>query len=136
MDEFRRAMDPVNDIAKATPGFCWSLDHVTPNQRHAVPLLRDDPLLQPQLSLWMNMESLQHFAFKSGHAMYLKRRKEWFTSPADPPWAVCWWREASRQDYPTLQEAFERLQALKQNGPTEKAFDFKTHKDFPMPVME
>jgi hypothetical protein len=97
MSEFRLAMDPVNAMAKSTPGFVWSLDidcnesRTGETQREAVAILRNHPLLMPQLSPWANVESIQHFAFKSGHAMYLKRKREWFTAPSDPPFAVCWW---------------------------------------------
>jgi hypothetical protein len=142
MDEFRMAMDPVNALAKATPGFVWSLDASTPEQRDAVQILKDDPLLMPQLSLWEDLESLQHFAFKSGHAMYLKRKREWFTAPCDGPFAVCWWKKAvvvnnndeSEFEYPTLKEAFERLELLQTKGPTPDAFDFKTAKLYSIPT--
>jgi len=130
MAEFRLAMDPINMIAKASPGFVWSLDDSTEGRRE-VPMLVEDPLLMPQLSLWKDMDSLQHFAFRSGHAMYLKRRKEWFTPP-EPPFSVCWWRPVT-SSLPTLREAFERCHILRVHGPSVDAFDFKTAKDFPIP---
>ena len=134
MTEFRLALEPINALAKATPGFVWSFDNDDPSLRNAVPLLRDDPLLMPQLSLWANVASLQHFAFKSGHAMYIKRKREWFTSP-EPPYAVCWWRPYGKTN-PTLQEAFDRCQYLRDHGPSPFAFDFSTAKDYPMPDTE
>lgn len=131
MTEFRLALEPINALAKATPGFVWSFDNDDPSLRNAVPLLRQDPLVMPQLSLWTDVASLQHFAFKSGHAMYLKRKREWFTSP-EPPYAVCWWRPHGKNT-PTLQEAFDRCQYLRDHGPSPHAFDFSTAKDYPMP---
>jgi Domain of unknown function (DUF3291) len=136
MSELQMAMDPVNALAKATPGFVWSLDgDASQQQRQEVPLLRDDPLLMPQLSLWTDPAPLQHFAFKSGHAMYLKRKREWFTA-VSPPFAVCWWRrvDQQQQSWPTLKEAFEKCEHLKQHGPTADAFTFQTIKDFPSPT--
>ncbi|CAB9506439.1 Domain of unknown function (DUF3291) [Seminavis robusta] len=133
MSEFRLAMDPVNALAKATPGFVWSLDDTSEDLRDEVPMLRQDPLLMPQLSLWQNLDAIQHFAFKSGHAMYLKRKREWFTAPPEGPVAVCWWRPAQNDGYPTLKEAFDRLELLHTHGPTLEAFDFKSSKQFPMP---
>jgi Domain of unknown function (DUF3291) len=134
MSEFRMAMDPVNALAKATPGFVWSLNESNPLQREEVPILKEDPLLMPQLSLWEDVESIQHFAFKSGHAMYLKRKREWFTAPCEGPFAVCWWKAVhdDKFEYPTLKEAFERLDLLQTKGPTADAFDFKTAKVFSM----
>ena len=84
MKEFALAMDPINQLARSTPGFVWSLDIHHPSnkeeeevdnpcddnvdeygrmQRSMVDLLRDDPLIQPQLSLWRDMSSLRHFVF-------------------------------------------------------------------------
>jgi hypothetical protein len=135
MAEFQLALGPVNEIAKSTPGFVWSLDESAPDERGRVPILRDDPLMMPQLSLWEDVESVQHFAFKSGHAMYLKRRREWFTPPPEPPHAVCWWFLPSPgNEHPTLMQAFDRCQHLREHGPSKEAFDFKTAKEFPRPT--
>lgn len=168
MAEFRRALGPINALARATPGFVWSFDHETadddtdnddeqprhqqnnnddqPDPRIGVPLLERDPLIMPQLSLWTNLAALQHFAFKSGHAVYLKRRREWFFPPdpaagTDPPYAVCWWWQLHGTGHdgdiltstPTLREAFQRCQHLRDHGPSSVAFDFASAKDYPMP---
>ena len=173
MAEFRRALGPINALARATPGFVWSFDHPDdngdnnaehsrptknddndndPDPRSGVPLLERDPLVMPQLSLWTNLASLQHFAFKSGHAVYLKRRREWFFPPdpaagTDPPYAVCWWWRYERgqstptggddgnnvSPTPTLRDAFERCQHLRDHGPSSVAFDFASAKDYPIP---
>ena len=175
MKEFALAMDPINQLARSTPGFVWSLDSHHPSnkeedfdeysrmQRSMVDLLRDDPLIQPQLSLWRDMSSLRHFVFKSGHAMYYKRKKEWFHPPTPDmiPYSVCWWHDgrtststatttvtsttksASSSSLsslsfqpPSLKEAFDRCHHLKVHGPTPYAFDFATHAKFPMPSSE
>lgn len=156
MKEFAAAMGPINQLAKSTPGFVWSYDadaDVTDTNddiRDTVQMLRDDPLLQPQLSLWTNMNSLRHFVFKSGHAMYYKRKKEWFSppTPETTPYSVCWWYDLRNSGTnnstdgntthslfhpPTLKEAFDRCDFLRIHGPTEYAFDFATHSKFPMP---
>jgi hypothetical protein len=132
MAEFALAIDPINALAKATPGFVWSFDNDDPDLRNAVAALRDDPLLMPQLSVWTNLEPLRHFAFKSGHAMYYKRKREWFTDEVKAPYAVCWWRPAEKEP-PTLVEAFERCDLLREIGPSPDAFDFSTAKLYPMP---
>jgi Domain of unknown function (DUF3291) len=131
MSEFIMAIGPVNALAKSTPGFCWSFDNDVPSERDHVDILKRDAQIMPQLSLWQDLESLRHFAFKSGHAMYYKRRKEWFVE-IEGPYAVCfWWR----RDWPnpTLKDAFDRLQHLKDHGPSEFAFNFATAKSYPDP---
>jgi hypothetical protein len=135
MLEFKVALQPINEIAKSTPGFIWSYDNDNDEDRLAVDILRDDALLMPQLSLWSDMASLRHFVFKSGHAMYFKRKREWFTSPQSP-YSVCWWYDPSKNDFlpPTLKDSFERCSFLKEHGPSAYAFDFATAKDFAMPV--
>jgi Domain of unknown function (DUF3291) len=159
MLEFVNAFVPINLLAKTSPGFVWAFDtpvdvddtswteYVT-KEREMVPLLRDDPMLMPQMSLWTDIESLRHFAFKSGHAMYYKRKREWFTDDVPAPYAVCWWfrnnKNSTQQGkhnittstlmYPTLYEAFERCERLRVDGPTEYAFDFASARKFPMPT--
>jgi hypothetical protein len=136
MAEFQLALGPINDIAKSTPGYVWSLDEFAQEERDKVPILRDDPLMMPQLSLWDDVDCVQHFAFKSGHAMYLKRKREWFTPPPELPYAVCWWFQHQPSEgklYPTLVQAFDRCKHLREYGPLEHAFDFKTAKQFPKP---
>lgn len=134
MQEFQRALEPVNSIAKSTPGFIWSYDNDDEAEHMAVDLLREDPLLMPQLSLWKDMGSLRHFVFKSGHAMYFKRKKEWFTSPP-APYSVCWWYDLTANNYrpPSLNESFERCAHLGKHGPTGYAFDFASAERIPMP---
>lgn len=135
MKEFQLALEPINVLAKSTPGFVWSYDNDDEAEHQTVDLLRHDPLLMPQLSLWKDMASLRHFAFKSGHAMYFKRKKEWFTAPPSP-YSVCWWHDFTTSDCrpPSLQEAFERCKHLELYGPTDHAFDFASAPKFPMPV--
>ena len=93
-----------------------------------------DPLLMPQLSVWTDVRSLKHFAFRSDHVSYYKRRREWFED-IEPPFSVLWWRQASltRGLEPSLAEAFDRLRHLKANGPSEFAFTIKTAAAFPKP---
>ena len=139
MREFRMAIGPINTLAQGTPGFYWSFDNDIPSERDDVELLRTDPLIMPQLSVWNNLESLKHFAFRSGHFMYYKRKKEWFCE-IEGPYAVCWWWQQQQQQQqegmimPTLKEAFDRLKYLKDHGPSEIAFDFATAKNYPAPL--
>lgn len=136
MAEFKAAMDPINALAQRTPGYVWSLDYPAKGSDGDVPHeFRDDPLLMPQLSLWKNPRAIQHFAFKSGHFMYYKRKREWFTSPK-APWSVCWWFFSTDETpVPTLAQAFDRLGLLRESKKsTPQAFELNTAKDFPKPT--
>jgi len=133
MDEFRHAIEPINLLAERSPGFVWMyIDDYS--KEINIPELQQDALLMPQLSVWTDASSLMHFVFKSGHAMYYKRKREWF-EPVSIPYSACWWHEMSDHDeteesMPTLQQAFERLRALRENNgvPDSFAFDLKSAK--------
>jgi hypothetical protein len=51
----------------------------------------------------------------------MKRRREWFT-PAPEAYAVLWWVPSGHR--PSLAEAADRLEQLRQHGPSPKAFTF------------
>lgn len=130
--EFALALEPINDLARTSPGFVWMHENSSDEEKNAIPELRVDSLVMPNLSLWEDLGALHHFVFKTGHFMYVKRRKEWFTQVEGYPNAVCWWRPADSNP-PSLQEAFERIRLLKKLGNTACAFDFKSAKDYSKP---
>ena len=66
--------------------------------------------------------------FRSAHSDIMKRRKEWFDRIADN-YLVLWWVPTGHQ--PTEQEAGEKLQYLRQNGPSAQAFSFRERFDAP-----
>lgn len=118
--EFAAAIDPVNALAEATPGFVWRLQDDDGRSSSHVPFPgSDDPLLILNYSIWEDLESLRHFVNRSGHAMYLRRRREWFER-SDEPVHVCWWIPAGT--IPDVTEAYERLHRLRSDGPSPDAF--------------
>lgn len=116
MAEFTAALDPVNALAEATPGFIWRLtdDDGSSSSFVEVPGL-DNPLWAPNMSVWRDLESLKHFMYKSGHASYLRRRTEWFQVP-DRPINVLWW--IPEGEIPTLADAVKRLDYMAEHGPS------------------
>jgi hypothetical protein len=66
---------------------------------------------------------LQDYTFKSLHGAYLKRTSEWF-EPVEGPQLVVW--DVEENARPSFFEAWERLQDLKQNGPSERGYGWKT----------
>ena len=123
MAEFRRALDPINALAEATPGFVWRLqdDDGGSSSFVTVPGM-DDALWAPNMSVWESREALRHFMFKSGHAMYLRRRTEWFQRPPGLT-NVLWWIPAG--EVPALDDAVDRLRHLETHGPSAVGFGLR-----------
>jgi hypothetical protein len=114
--EFVAALDPINAIAERTPGFVWRLTDDEGNSSSYVPIPGvDDPLLIVNCSVWEDLESLRHFMYRSGHASYLRRRKEWF-EPSPEATLVCWWTPVGT--IPDVGDAYRRLQQLRRDGPS------------------
>jgi Domain of unknown function (DUF3291) len=117
--EFTAVLDAVNLIAEVSPGFVWRL--VTDDNRSSSYVdVFDDPLLIVNYSVWVDLESARHFIYRSGHAAYLRRRREWFEEGSTR--LVCWWIPAG--GLPTIDEALARLAHLDAHGPTPHAFTF------------
>ena len=120
-EEFFQAIPPINALAEVHPGFVWRL--IGEVKEHTDIDFFLDPLLVVNISVWADLESLQHFVYKSGHVQYIKRKREWM-EPFDGPYTVMWWVPDGH--VPTLEEAKAKFDLLKELGPTAEAFDLKT----------
>jgi hypothetical protein len=127
MKDFMDALDPVNAVADAAPGFVWRLQT---DEGNATSLRAfDDDRLMLNMSVWESIESLRAFVYSSReHLDVLRRRREWFEQMAEL-FVVLWWVEAGH--IPTIPEAEERLTLLRAIGPSPDAFTFRRH--FPPP---
>jgi Domain of unknown function (DUF3291) len=127
MKDFMDALDPVNAVADAAPGFVWRLQT---DEGNATSLRAfDDDRLMLNMSVWESIESLRAFAYSSReHLDVLSRRREWFEEMAEL-FVVLWWVEAGH--IPSIPEAEERLTLLRAIGPSPDAFTFRRH--FPPP---
>jgi hypothetical protein len=126
MEGFRSQLDPLNALADRSPGFVWRLQTEDGNALAIRPFA--DERMAINMSVWESLEALQQFVYRSAHVGPLRDRKEWF-EPIEGPILVLWWIPAGY--VPTVAEALERLQRLKQNGPSPDAFTFRT--PFPPP---
>ena len=124
---FVERLEPVNALADAAPGFVWRLQ-TEDGDATGIRAFGDDRLIV-NMSVWSSLEALRHFVFRSDHADVLRRRKEWFESMPQFISAL-WWIPAGTT--PTLAEAEERLEQLRQHGPSPTAFTFKD--PFPAPA--
>ena len=117
--EFMAALDEINARAEATPGFIWRLQSDSGNATDI--RVSADPSFLVNMSVWANIESLFDFVYRSAHTAVMARRREWFEKPTEA-YQVLWWVPAGQ--VPSVREALERLDHLRQHGPTPQAFTF------------
>lgn len=117
--DFVARLDEVNALADESPGFVWRLQ-TDEGDATAVDYFGADYLVN--MSVWEDIESLRDYAFRSAHKEVLARRNEWFDRMEDA-YSVLWWIPAGT--IPTIEEAGERLESLRNNGPGPRAFTFK-----------
>jgi hypothetical protein len=122
MDGFRNQLDPINALADQSDGFVWRLQ-TEDGDATAIRPYADDHLMAINMSVWESLESLQQFVYKSRHVDTLRGRKQWFEE-IEGPILVLWWIPAGQ--LPTVADARDRLQHLKEHGPTPHAFTFRT----------
>jgi GNAT superfamily N-acetyltransferase len=117
---FVEALDPVNALADAHPGFVWRLQTEEGNATAVRPF--DDPDVLVNLSVWRSIDDVHDFAYHGGHLDVLRRRRSWFEVAAEPT-LVLWWVPAGHE--PSVEEAKARLMFLRSHGPSAYAFTFK-----------
>lgn len=117
---FIDALDRVNALADASPGFVWRLIGDGNNALDVQPTA--DPLLFINMSVWEEAESLFEFVYRSSHTPVMGRRREWFER-FDGAYMALWWIPAGT--IPTINDGLSRLWHLDRFGPTPHAFTFK-----------
>lgn len=120
LKEFSDNLDPVNSIAESSPGFVWRLQDDSGNATDLQYF--DDPDIIVNMSVWESIQSLKDFMFKTVHIDFLKRKKQWFVSNEKATY-VLWWIEKGH--IPSIEEAIERLEYLRENQESPYAFSFK-----------
>ena len=120
MKDFVDNLERINVLGEDSPGFVWRLKDDTGNAT-SIPVY-DDPKVIANLTVWEDPESLKNFIFKTDHANFLKRKKEWFVASREATY-VLWWITAGH--LPDLEEAKAKLEYLRAHGETAQAFSFK-----------
>jgi hypothetical protein len=126
---FFDALDRVNALAEASPGFVWRLTGEGNNATDLRPT--PDPLLAVNMSVWTDADALFAFVYRSTHTPVMARRRDYFER-FDGAFQAMWWIPAG--EIPTLSDAFSRLWMLDRYGPTSHAFTFKAR--FPAPGLD
>ncbi|HTS97600.1 MAG TPA: DUF3291 domain-containing protein [Streptosporangiaceae bacterium] len=129
--DFVAALDPVNALADAAPGFVWRLQTEDGNAT-AIRAFEWDGAgsagVIVNMSVWESAEALAAFVYSDAHRRVLRRRREWFEKMAEA-YAALWW--IPRGTIPALAEAEDRVRHLRAHGPTPRAFTLRLH--FPPP---
>jgi hypothetical protein len=121
MAGFANRLDEINALADGSPGFVWRLAGTENNATYLRPF--EDSWLILNMSVWASVEELRRFVYETSHRELLKKRHDWFEKLTDV-YAALWWVPAGH--IPSVDEAKQRLEHLKKNGPTQFAFTFKT----------
>ncbi|WP_019350887.1 DUF3291 domain-containing protein [Vibrio splendidus] len=120
--EFVDNLELVNGIAESSEGFVWRLKDESGDATNIQAF--DDPNMIVNMSVWDSVDSLKNFMFRTHHRDFMRRKGDWFHRLPEDTY-VLWWIE--EDDNPTLEEAIERLEHLREVGDTPYAFTFKTN---------
>jgi hypothetical protein len=129
--DFMAALDPVNALADAAPGFVWRLQTEDGNAT-AIHAFEWDAAGSAgviiNMSVWDSVEALAAFVYSDGHRRVLRRRREWF-EPMQEAYTALWW--IPRGTIPAVADAEDKVRHLRAHGPTPEAFTLSVH--FPPP---
>src|SRR3954463_14281094 len=118
--EFMAALDPVNAVADASPGFVWRLQTEDGNAT-AIRAFDEDTMVN--MSVWESLEALRAFVYSNrAHLDVMRRRREWFEEHVEA-FQVLWWVPAGH--VPTVAEAERRLLLLRTRRPPPGPFPFR-----------
>jgi hypothetical protein len=120
--EFVDNLEPVNNIADASGGFVWRLKDESGDATDIQAF--SDPDIIVNMSVWESTDALKNFMFRTDHRNFLRRKKEWFDNIPEDSY-VLWWVPIGH--IPTIEEAVQKLDYLRNHGETPNAFTFKSN---------
>jgi len=121
MADFMNNLVRVNALAERSPGFVWRYTDASGNATDTRPYA-GDPRMAVNLSVWESVEALEKFVWQTVHTRVYARKHEWFEK-LDGAYFVLWHVAAGHR--PSVEEAIERLDYLKQHGPSDHAFGWQ-----------
>ncbi len=111
---FFDALDEINALAEASPGFVWRLTDESGQNATGI----------------QYAESLFTYVYKTAHTGIMAQRRGFFEPPPkDRAYQVLWWVPAGTK--PSVNDGLAKLWHLDRFGPTPLAFTFKQR--FPAP---
>ncbi len=121
IEGFRVQLEPINALADTHPGFVWRLQTDAGDATSIRPT--EDDLFLINMSVWTSLEALRAFTYTTDHVQVLRQRRSWFEQLASAH-LVLWWVPAGH--IPTVDEAMERLDRIRRDGPTPAGFTFRS----------
>jgi hypothetical protein len=121
MADFMNNLVRVNALAERSPGFVWRYTDASGNATDTRPYA-GDPRMAVNLSVWESVEALEKFVWQTVHTRVYARKHEWFEK-LDGAYFVLWHVAAGHR--PSVEEAIERFDYLKQHGPSDHAFGWQ-----------
>lgn len=117
MADMREEIDRINRLGDQSPGFVWRFKTASGDATDVRVL--DDWRILFNLSIWRSIDALRQYLYRTEHAAFLARRRDWFLRPPKDPVAL-WW--VGKGHYPDVDESMARLEQLWREGPTPEAF--------------
>ena len=89
---FMAALDPVNAVADAAPGFVWRLQTEDGNATSVRAFESDEAGsagVLVNMSVWESVEALAAFVYSGPHVAVLRQRRQWFEQMRESYSALC-----------------------------------------------
>jgi hypothetical protein len=118
LKDFVDNLDRINALAESADGFIWRLKGEG-NDATSLRPMGDKVIVN--MSVWRDVTALRDYVYHSAHVEIMKRRREWFARMKSA-YLCLWW--VPQGHTPSVMEAAERLEHLRQHGPTREAFTF------------
>lgn len=120
--DFQNNLDRVFAIAERSPGYIWHMpgDEMEAAQLDVQGVLGGNPRTASTLSVWKDLQSLEHFVWNTVHKRFYDRRAEWYDPAGQGLRLVMWWVPDGHR--PSVAEAVEKLDLLDKQGASEAAF--------------
>lgn len=125
LSDFVANLDRINALAEQSPGFVWRLQ-TEEGDATGIDYFGSDKIVN--LSVWESVEALHNYVYRSAHVEIMRRKKAWFQKMGEA-YMVLW--RVPVGHIPSIEEAAQKLNILREQGPTAEAFTFK--KSFPAP---
>ncbi|HMF52783.1 MAG TPA: DUF3291 domain-containing protein [Edaphobacter sp.] len=126
--DFVRELDPINALAEQSPGFIWRLKSPEGNATDIA--YSEDPFVIVNMSVWVSLDTLKDYIYRSRHLEIFKQRRSWFEK-MDKPHYCLWWIPAGHA--PTVTEGRQRLEHYQLHGSTPHSFWFS--EPYPVQVL-